>query len=203
MGRLNRDRWHNGGLDIAAAPGGRVFAAWTEYDGRLWIARSGDGGRTFCKPLLLAGDPPAPPASAMALALGADHAMVLAWTTRDDDAAMNRRPRVNRICPTQTGCGHSSWDIEWPLGPEADFYVVDPRVELACPTANAVHALEICDPARRLESASSIVGCPRSGAGACIPIQTESAGRITLAGLSAGALFARRAPDLPQKPVGQ
>lgn len=86
-GRLNRDTWHNGSLDIAAAPGGQVFAAWTEYDGRLWIARSGDGGRNFSKPLLVAGDPPAPPARAPALALGADHAVVLAWTTGDDDAA--------------------------------------------------------------------------------------------------------------------
>jgi hypothetical protein len=86
-GRLNRNTWHNGSLDIAAAPGGQVFAAWTEYDGRLWIARSGDGGRNFSEPLLVAGDPPAPPARAPALAVGADHAVVLAWTTGDDDAA--------------------------------------------------------------------------------------------------------------------
>jgi len=86
-GRIDRDTWHNGSLDIAAAPGGQVFAAWTEYDGRLWIARSGDGGRSFSKPLLVAGDPPAAPARAPALALGADDAVVLAWTTGDDDAA--------------------------------------------------------------------------------------------------------------------
>jgi hypothetical protein len=64
-----------------------VVAAWTEYDGRLWIARSGDGGRTFSKPLLVAGDPPAPPARAPALAVAADGAVALAWTTGDDDAA--------------------------------------------------------------------------------------------------------------------
>jgi len=86
-GRINRDTWHNGSLDIAAAPGGQVFAAWTEYDGRLWMARSGDGGRNFSKPLLVAGDPPAPPARAPALAVGADHAVVLAWTTGEDPAA--------------------------------------------------------------------------------------------------------------------
>jgi hypothetical protein len=86
-GRINRDTWHNGSLDIAAAADGQVFAAWTEYDGRLWIARSGDGGRTFSKPLLVAGDPPAPPARAPALAVGADDAVVLAWTTGDDRAA--------------------------------------------------------------------------------------------------------------------
>jgi hypothetical protein len=86
-GRLNRDTWHNGSLDIAVAPGGQVFAAWTEYDGRLWIARSSDGGRNFSKPLLVAGDPPAPPARAPALAVGADQPVVLAWTTGDAAAA--------------------------------------------------------------------------------------------------------------------
>jgi hypothetical protein len=87
-GRLDRDTWHNGSLDIAAAAEGKVFAAWTEYDGRLWFARSGDGGRSFAKPLLVAGEPPAPPARAPALALGgADHGVVLAWTTGDNPAA--------------------------------------------------------------------------------------------------------------------
>jgi hypothetical protein len=86
-GRINRDTWHNGSLDIAAAPGGQVFAAWTEYDGRLWFARSDDGGRSFSKPLRVAGEPPAAPARAPALAVGPDRAVVLAWTTGDDDAA--------------------------------------------------------------------------------------------------------------------
>jgi hypothetical protein len=86
-GRIDRDTWHNGSLDIAAAPGGQVYAAWTEYDGRLWLARSGDGGRSFSRPLRVAGEPPAPPARAPALAVGADHAVVLAWTTGDDPAA--------------------------------------------------------------------------------------------------------------------
>jgi hypothetical protein len=85
-GRLDRSTWHNGSLDLAAAPGGKVFAAWTEYDGRLWLARSGDGGRTFSTPLLVAGEPPAAPARAPALAVGADDAVVLAWATGDDGA---------------------------------------------------------------------------------------------------------------------
>jgi hypothetical protein len=86
-GRLDRDTWHNGSLDIAAAPGGQVVAAWTEYDGRLWFARSGDAGQTFSEPLLVAGASPAAPARAPALAVGADRAVVLAWTTGDDPAA--------------------------------------------------------------------------------------------------------------------
>lgn len=86
-GRITRDRWHNGSLDIAAAPGGQVFAAWTEYDGRLWVARSGDGGRSFSRPVLVAGDPPAAPARAPALAVGPAPVLVLAWTTGEDAAA--------------------------------------------------------------------------------------------------------------------
>jgi hypothetical protein len=85
-GRINRDIWHNGSFDVAAAPGGLVFAAWTEYDGRLWFARSNDGGRNFARPLLVAGDPPAPPARAPALTVETDGAVALAWATGDDHA---------------------------------------------------------------------------------------------------------------------
>jgi hypothetical protein len=82
-GRVQRDTWHNGSLDIAAAPGGLVFAAWTEYEGRLWFARSSDGGRKFSRPVLVAGAPPALSARAPALAVGADGAVVLAWAAGD------------------------------------------------------------------------------------------------------------------------
>jgi hypothetical protein len=85
-GRLDRDTWHNGSLDLVVAPGGQVVAAWTEYDGRLWIARSGDAGRSFTRPLQVAGDPPAPPARAPALAVGPDRAVVLAWATGEEPA---------------------------------------------------------------------------------------------------------------------
>ncbi len=85
-GRIDRNVWHNGSLDVAAAPGGRVFAAWTEYDGRLWLAHSSDGGRSFSRPVLVAGDPPAPPARAPALAVKSDGAVALAWATGDDPA---------------------------------------------------------------------------------------------------------------------
>lgn len=86
-GRLNRDSWHNGSLDIATAAGGRVWATWTEYDGRLWIARSADAGASFSRPRLVSGEPPAAPARAPALAVGPGLAVVLAWTTGDDPAA--------------------------------------------------------------------------------------------------------------------
>jgi hypothetical protein len=85
-GRVHRDAWHNGSFDIATAPGGLVFAAWTEYEGRLWFVRSSDGGRTFSRPLLVAGGRPALPARAPALAVGTDGTVVLAWATGDDEA---------------------------------------------------------------------------------------------------------------------
>ena len=85
-GRINAKVWDNGSLDVAAAPGGHVFAAWTEYDGRLWFARSSDGGRNFSRPALMAGGPAAPPARAPALAVGSHGEVALAWAVGDDPA---------------------------------------------------------------------------------------------------------------------
>jgi len=86
-GRINAQFWHNGSFDIATAPGGRVFAAWTEYDGRLWFAGSMDAGRSFGRPLLVAGEPPARPARAPALAIAKDGTVVLAWTSGENASA--------------------------------------------------------------------------------------------------------------------
>lgn len=86
-GRIDRDTWHNGSLDLVAGARGLVLAAWTEYDGRLWVARSEDGGRRFGPPRLVHGEPPARPARAPALALGRDGLVALAWTTGEDAAA--------------------------------------------------------------------------------------------------------------------
>ena len=86
-GRLTRDNWHNGSYAIAVAGGGRVWAAWTEYDGRLWLARSLDGGRSFAAPRLIAGQPPAAPVRAPALAVGPNQVLALAWTTGENAAA--------------------------------------------------------------------------------------------------------------------
>lgn len=55
-GRLGRDIWSNGSLDIAIGADGAVLAAWTEYHGALWFARSRDGGASFGRPQLV-GDP--------------------------------------------------------------------------------------------------------------------------------------------------
>src|SRR5918995_5071093 len=46
-GRINKDTWHNGSLDLALGSDGALYAAWTEYEGALWVRRSRDGGQTF------------------------------------------------------------------------------------------------------------------------------------------------------------
>ncbi|MBI2204261.1 MAG: exo-alpha-sialidase [Candidatus Rokubacteria bacterium] len=85
-GRITKDVWHNGSLDLAADSGDTVYAVWTEYEGALWLSRSPDGGRRFSRPRRIAGDD-ARPARAPSLALGADRTVYLAWTIGEDDAA--------------------------------------------------------------------------------------------------------------------
>lgn len=85
-GRINKDIWHNGSLDLAAADGGMLYAAWTEYDGPLWFSRSTDGGASFSRPQRVAGGGNAKPARGPSLALGLDRIVYLAWTTGEDKA---------------------------------------------------------------------------------------------------------------------
>lgn len=85
-GRLDRDTWSNGSLDLAVGPDGNVYAAWTEYDGALWLARSRDGGRSFTPAQRIAGSD-AQPARGPALALGMDGKVYLAWTIGEDPDA--------------------------------------------------------------------------------------------------------------------
>ena len=84
-GRINREIWHNGSLDLVAGPNGALHAAWTEYDGPLWFSRSTDGGRSFLPPQRVAAG--GKPARAPSLALGPDRTVYLAWTTGEDDGA--------------------------------------------------------------------------------------------------------------------
>jgi hypothetical protein len=84
-GRINRDIWHNGSLDLIAGNGGTVYAAWTEYEGALWFSRSLDGGRKFAPPQRIAAG--RYPARAPSLALGSDRTVYLAWTTGEDEGA--------------------------------------------------------------------------------------------------------------------
>ena len=86
-GRISRDLWHNGSLDLATGADGAVYAAWTEYEGTLWFSRSGDGGKSFSPPRRVAGGGGDKPARAPSLALGPDRAVYLAWTVGEDASA--------------------------------------------------------------------------------------------------------------------
>jgi hypothetical protein len=85
-GRLDRATWSNGSLDLATAPDGALLAAWTEYDGMLWLARSTDGGASFSRPLHVAADGKRP-ARGPSLATGPGQRVYLAWTVGDDRGA--------------------------------------------------------------------------------------------------------------------
>jgi hypothetical protein len=84
-GRINRDIWHNGSLDLASSADGALYATWTEYDGLLWFSRSTDSGASFSRPQRIVAL--AKPARAPSVAVGPDGAVYLAWTTGEDEAA--------------------------------------------------------------------------------------------------------------------
>ena len=84
-GRLTRQQWDNGSLDVAIADG-RVHVAWTEYEGALRVATSSDDGQRFSEPVHVAGDDDTP-ARAPSLAIAPDGQVWLAWTVGDDASA--------------------------------------------------------------------------------------------------------------------
>jgi hypothetical protein len=86
-GRLTPRYWHNGSLDLAVGPQGDLYAAWTEYEGTLWVSRSTDRGDTFSEPLRIAGGGDAKPTRGPSLAVDAEGAVHLAWTVGEDPAA--------------------------------------------------------------------------------------------------------------------
>ncbi len=86
-GRLSREMWDNGSLDIAIGPGEDVYVAWTEYEGGLWFRRSDDGGRSFSEAEAIVASGTSAPARAPSLAASDEGDVFLAWTTGEDDAA--------------------------------------------------------------------------------------------------------------------
>ncbi len=85
-GRLTRRYWHNGSLDIAMGPDATLYAAWTDYEGALWLSRSTDGGAKFTVPVRIAGSGTIP-ARGPALAVANEGRVYLAWTVGEDRAA--------------------------------------------------------------------------------------------------------------------
>ena len=85
-GRLTAERWDNGSLDLAAGPNGHLYAAWTEYEGRLWVSRSADAGATFAEAIHVTGDAKRA-ARAPALEVDGGGAIHLAWSVGGQAAA--------------------------------------------------------------------------------------------------------------------
>jgi len=82
-GRIDKHRWYNGSLDLAVGSDGTLYAAWTEYEGALWLRRSADGGKSFSQRLRI---DDAKPARAPSLAVHGN-TVYLAWTVGDDESA--------------------------------------------------------------------------------------------------------------------
>lgn len=85
-GRLTRDLWHNGSLDLAVGRDGALYAAWTEYEGTLWFSKSTDRGASFSAPLRIAGGQ-AEPARGPSLAAHTEGRVYLVWTIGEDPKA--------------------------------------------------------------------------------------------------------------------
>ena len=92
-GRLTRRYWDNGSLDLVMGPDDTLYAAWTEYDGALWLSRSADKGETFSAPQRIAGIDEARPARGPSLAVDVDNVVYIAWTVGEDPRANIRIAR--------------------------------------------------------------------------------------------------------------
>ncbi len=123
-GRISRDVWHNGSLDLAAGAEGTVYVAWTEYQGALWFSSSDDGGKRFSPPRRIAGGGTENPARAPSLALGPDRAVYLAWTVGEDNAA---DIRVARSADGGASFGKPRIVTSSPGYSDAPKLAVDPR----------------------------------------------------------------------------
>ena len=156
-GRISRDLWHNGSLDIAVAADGALYAAWTEYEGALWFTRSSDGGKTFSPLLRVSGDDAAP-ARGPSLATAPGRTVYLGWTVGDirvaksaDGGASFGEPRT-----VVKGTGYS----------DAPKLAVDPRgtLHLVYAGRNRILYTRSADEARTFEPARHV-----SGPGAAFP----------------------------------
>jgi len=96
-GRLLKQAWFNGSLDLARSADGNLYAAWTEYEGALRFSRSTDGGRSFSAPALIAGGPGELPARGPSLAVGPGGNVHLVWTVGEEmDADLHYTVSTNK-----------------------------------------------------------------------------------------------------------
>ena len=80
-GRLDEKTWDNGSLDLTRAPNGDLYAAWTEYEGTLWL-RHAKGAREWERAVHVAGTKEKP-ARAPSIAVTND-ALFIAWAVGED-----------------------------------------------------------------------------------------------------------------------
>jgi len=86
-GRLTKDIWFNGSLDLVQSADGTLYAAWTEYEGALRFSRSTDRGLSFSEPVRIAGGQDELPARGPSLAIGPNGKVHLVWTVGETPAA--------------------------------------------------------------------------------------------------------------------
>jgi len=84
-GRLSRDIWDNGSLDIALDKEGNIYVAWTSYEGGLMLTRSFNQGKEFLAPEHIAGSN-REPARAPSLAVSSNGTIYLAWAYGEVDS---------------------------------------------------------------------------------------------------------------------
>lgn len=113
-GRLSASYWHNGSLDLIRSPDGTLYAAWTEYEGGLWLARSDDAGRSFATPVEIVPSGSEAPARGPTLAVTGEGSVLLAWTVGEDPAADIHLARstdggrsFGEARPVQSSAGHA------------------------------------------------------------------------------------------------
>jgi hypothetical protein len=170
-GRLTRDFWHNGSLDVTLGPQGHIYAAWTEFEGALRFSRSADGGVSFSEPMRIWNGSDAHPARGPSLAAGAGSEVYLAWTVGEDKSADIRfagsadhgrsfgEPRVvakseghadaPKIAVDAKGTVHLVY-AESPGGPLERYHIRYTRLKVG--EGDFEKAREIAGPAERWES---------------------------------------------------
>ena len=86
-GRLTRESWFNGSMDLVRSADGILHAVWTEYEGALRFSRSTDGGGSFSEPVLIAGGRDESPARGPSLAVGPGNDVHLVWAVGEEPDA--------------------------------------------------------------------------------------------------------------------
>jgi hypothetical protein len=84
-GRLTKQHWDNGSLDLIRDTAGTLLVAWTEYDGALWFSRSSDDGQSFTAPLRVGGSDQVP-ARGPSLARAQGQELYIVWASGENGA---------------------------------------------------------------------------------------------------------------------